>query len=112
MDSFAAIVVLLMLFWVVFSIVGLHVFGGIDLPPPAWPNCDTLINCLILNFHVRAPAPAGQGNDGIALACVHVTQGVRLQCDALGPGSVGGCANAAKNTPSLWPRRSTWKTKR
>jgi hypothetical protein len=53
MDSFAAIVVLLALFWLVFAIVGLHVFGGLALAPPAWPNCDTLINSLILNFHVR-----------------------------------------------------------
>jgi len=54
MNSFAAIVALLMLFWLVFSIVGLHVFGGLNLAPPAWPNCDTLVNSGILNFHVGA----------------------------------------------------------
>jgi hypothetical protein len=52
MGSFAAIVVLLGLFWLVFSIVGLHVFGAIPLAPPARPNCDTLMNAAILNFHV------------------------------------------------------------
>ena len=51
LDSFAAIVALLALFWLVFAIVGLHVFGGLPLAPPAWPNCDTLVNCLVLNFH-------------------------------------------------------------
>jgi hypothetical protein len=55
LNSFAAIVALLALFWLVFAIVGLHVFGGLALAPPAWPNCDTLVNCLILNFHVREP---------------------------------------------------------
>lgn len=59
MSSFAAIVVLLMLFWLVFSIVGLHVYGGITIEPPGWPNCDTLINSLILNFHVRWQGRAG-----------------------------------------------------
>lgn len=51
MASFASIVVLLVLFWLVFSIVGLHVFGGLPIDVP-FPNCDTLINSLILNFHV------------------------------------------------------------
>jgi hypothetical protein len=51
MASFASIVVLLVLFWLVFSIVGLHVFGGLPVDVP-FPNCDTLINSLILNFHV------------------------------------------------------------
>lgn len=59
-NSFAAIVVLLGLFWLVFSIVGLHVFGGLDLAPPGWPNCDSLINSAILNFHVRGTAAWGR----------------------------------------------------
>ncbi len=51
MASFASIVILLVLFWLVFSIVGLHVFGGavIDVP---WPNFNSLINSLIVSFHV------------------------------------------------------------
>jgi hypothetical protein len=55
LNSFAAIVVLLALFWLVFSIVGLHVFGGLPLAEhgSGWPNCDSLINSGILNFHVR-----------------------------------------------------------
>ena len=53
LNSFAAIVVLLGLFWLVFSIVGLHVLGGIKLETPGWPNCDTLINSAVMNFHVR-----------------------------------------------------------
>jgi hypothetical protein len=53
MSSFASIVVLLVLFWLVFSIMGLHVFGGLKLDEP-WPNCDDMINSLILNFNVRA----------------------------------------------------------
>jgi hypothetical protein len=53
MGSFASIVVLLVLFWLVFSIMGLHVFGGLTLDEP-WPNHDDMINSLILNFNVRA----------------------------------------------------------
>lgn len=64
-NSFAAIVVLLGLFWLVFSIVGLHVFGGLELAPPGWPNCDSLINSAILNFHVRP----GTGGAGRAAGC-------------------------------------------
>lgn len=52
MASFASIVVLLVLFWMVFSIVGLHVFGGLTLDIP-WPNHDSLINSMINSFHVR-----------------------------------------------------------
>jgi hypothetical protein len=55
MASFTSIVILLVLFWLVFSIVGLHVFGGLTLDVP-WPNCDTFVNSLILNFNVRAAA--------------------------------------------------------
>jgi hypothetical protein len=51
MGSFASIVVLLVLFWLVFSIMGLHVFGGLKLDEP-WPNHDDMINSLILNFNV------------------------------------------------------------
>lgn len=51
MSSFASIVVLLVLFWLVFSIMGLHVFGGLKLDEP-WPNQDDLINALIMNFNV------------------------------------------------------------
>jgi len=63
MASFASIVILLVLFWLVFSIVGLHVFGGLKLDVP-WPNCDSLINSLIISFHVSA---ALLGTDAPAL---------------------------------------------
>lgn len=51
MGSFASIVVLLVLFWMVFSIMGLHVFGSLALDVP-WPNCSTLVNALIMTFNV------------------------------------------------------------
>lgn len=51
MASFASIVVLLVLFWLVFSIVGMHVFGGLVIDVP-WPNFNSLINSLIVCFHV------------------------------------------------------------
>lgn len=51
MGSFASIVILLVLFWLVFSIIGLHVFGGLQLDEP-FPNSDDLINSLIVNFNV------------------------------------------------------------
>ncbi|KAF8072369.1 NaCP60E [Scenedesmus sp. PABB004] len=50
LGSFASIVVLLVLFWLVFAIMGLHVFGGLHLDEP-WPNADTLVDSLILNFN-------------------------------------------------------------
>lgn len=58
MASFASIVILLVLFWLVFSIVGLHVFGGLKLDV-AWPNCDSLINSLITSFNVSADQMPG-----------------------------------------------------
>lgn len=50
-STFAAILVLLALFWFVVSVLGLHILGGLPLDTP-WPNCNSLLNCLILNFHV------------------------------------------------------------
>jgi hypothetical protein len=53
-SSFAAIGCLLALFWLVFSIVGLHVFGGLDLDTDTeGQNYDSLLNALVTNFHVR-----------------------------------------------------------
>jgi hypothetical protein len=49
-SSFAAIAALLLLFWVVFSIVGLHVFGGTPLDSD-WPNFDTLVNSMVTIFN-------------------------------------------------------------
>eukprot|EP00775_Hariotina_reticulata_P006841 gene6841-7059_t len=51
MGSFASIVVLLVLFWMVFSIMGLQMFGSLALDVP-WPNCSTLVNALIMTFNV------------------------------------------------------------
>lgn len=65
MASFASIVVLLVLFWMVFSIVGLHVFGGLKLDIP-WPNMDSLINSMINSFHVsyQLVGCSGMGHGG------------------------------------------------
>lgn len=41
--SFAAIATLLMLFWLVFSIIGMHVFGAKDLDIYEWPNFSTFL---------------------------------------------------------------------
>ncbi|KXZ54857.1 hypothetical protein GPECTOR_4g929 [Gonium pectorale] len=51
-SSFAAIAVLIALFWVVFSIVGMHVFGGLELMRGAYPNFDTFLNSLVTTFNV------------------------------------------------------------
>ncbi|KXZ54859.1 hypothetical protein GPECTOR_4g931 [Gonium pectorale] len=53
-SSFAAIAVLIALFWVVFSIVGMHVFGGLELMRGAYPNFDTFLNSLVTTFNVGA----------------------------------------------------------
>jgi hypothetical protein len=53
-SSFAAIGGLLSLFWLVFSVVGLHVFGGLELDVDTEGcNYDSLLNALVTNFHVR-----------------------------------------------------------
>jgi hypothetical protein len=59
-SSFAAIGGLLALFWLVFSVVGLHVFGGVKLDPPdPLNNYDSLFNALVVNFNVsRSTTPA------------------------------------------------------
>lgn len=64
--SFAAIAALLLLFWVVFSIVGLHVFGGTPLDSD-WPNFDTLINSMVTIFNtlnLENLQVGGQGGRG------------------------------------------------
>ena len=60
-SSFAAIVCLLTLFWVVFAIIGLHVFGGVINDPMGFnfPNFNTFMNSLVLTFNVRASMWAG-----------------------------------------------------
>jgi hypothetical protein len=50
-SSFMAIAVLIVLFMVVFSIVGLHIFGGI-FPPTTVPNFNSFVNAFILVFQV------------------------------------------------------------
>lgn len=105
LNSFAAIVALLVLFWLVFSIVGLHVFGGLALAPPAWPNCDTLINCGILNFHVS-------GEPGGARGCGQLSLPSML--DATVFASVDTCVHTQNTHTNMHPhhRRSTWRTLR
>lgn len=51
MGSFLSIAMLIILFWIVFAIVGLHVFGGLKLDE-AWPNYDTFILALVSVFNV------------------------------------------------------------
>ena len=60
LGSFAAIVMLLALFWMVFSIVGLHVFGGLELDVfDETANFNSLINAMVLNFNVSGPMSSG-----------------------------------------------------
>jgi hypothetical protein len=42
-NSFMAIAMLLVLFWTVFSIVGMHVFGTLVLQKYPWPNFTTFL---------------------------------------------------------------------
>ncbi|GIL55077.1 hypothetical protein Vafri_10594, partial [Volvox africanus] len=51
-SSFAAVAVLIALFWGVFAIMGLHVFGGLDLAHDPYPNFDTFMNALVTTFNV------------------------------------------------------------
>lgn len=50
--SFSAISILVLLFWVVFGIVGMNVFGGIGMDQ-AYPNFDTFISSILISFQVR-----------------------------------------------------------
>ncbi|KXZ47565.1 hypothetical protein GPECTOR_34g724 [Gonium pectorale] len=50
--SFAAIATLLMLFWIVFSIIGMHVFGAKDLDVYPWPDFSTFLYSLIATWNV------------------------------------------------------------
>jgi hypothetical protein len=62
LGSFAAIVMLLALFWMVFSIVGLHVFGGLELDVfDETANFNSLINAMVLNFNVSGGGIVLQG---------------------------------------------------
>jgi len=49
--SFAAIGALIILFWLVFSIIGLHVFGGAQTDDP-FPNYDTFVDSLVSTFNI------------------------------------------------------------
>ena len=62
-NSFAAIAVLIGLFWIVFAIVGMHVFGGLALDRDAYPNFDTFLNSLVATFNVR-PGASKEGRRG------------------------------------------------
>ena len=42
---------LLVIFWLVFTIMGMHIFGGLELQS-IWPNYDTFFNSLISTFNV------------------------------------------------------------
>lgn len=54
MGSFVAVGVLALLFMIVFSIVGLHIFGG-AVPPHQFPNFNTFFNSLLTMFQVCMP---------------------------------------------------------
>lgn len=49
--SFAAVGLMIMLFWVLFSIIGLHVYGGLHLNG-YFPNYDTFINAMMATFNI------------------------------------------------------------
>jgi hypothetical protein len=50
--SFSAIAALIVVFWLVFAIIGLHVFGGLPMPDYPYPNYDTLLNSLVSTLAV------------------------------------------------------------
>lgn len=53
--SFASIMVLLCIFWLLFAIIGLHVFGGLPLEDAnyiGYPNFDTFLNSLVSTFNI------------------------------------------------------------
>eukprot|EP00198_Chlamydomonas_reinhardtii_P001158 XP_001690493.1 voltage-gated Ca2+ channel, alpha subunit [Chlamydomonas reinhardtii] len=51
-SSFMAIATLLILFWMVFAIVGMHVFGDKDLDTFPWPNFSTFLYSLVATWNV------------------------------------------------------------
>ncbi|KAG2448926.1 hypothetical protein HYH02_006274 [Chlamydomonas schloesseri] len=51
-SSFMAIATLLILFWMVFAIVGMHVFGDKDLDTFPWPNFSTFLFSLVATWNV------------------------------------------------------------
>jgi hypothetical protein len=64
------------LFWLVFTIFGMNVFGGLQLPPAnAYPNFDTFMNALLSTFNVlnlenwnqQMFAVADASNDGAVI---------------------------------------------
>lgn len=56
MSSFAAIGLLTLLFWVLFSIIGLHVFGTLKLDDDPYhdgfPNYHSFINSMVATFDI------------------------------------------------------------
>lgn len=71
--SFSAISILVLLFWVVFGIVGMNVFGGIGMDQ-AYPNFDTFISSILISFQVRFGLPFIVG----CLECPLRVMGARL----------------------------------
>ncbi|GAX77245.1 hypothetical protein CEUSTIGMA_g4691.t1 [Chlamydomonas eustigma] len=49
--NFASIMVVLIIFWLLFTIMGMHIFGGIYLSI-IWPNFDTFFNSLVSTFNI------------------------------------------------------------
>ena len=52
---------LLVIFWLVFTIMGMHIFGGLPQPTMIWPNFDTFFNSLISTFNVSNAEGGDQG---------------------------------------------------
>ena len=55
--SYAAILILTVLFWVVFAIMGMSVFGGLPLDLsylifPSYPNFNTFLSSMLITFQV------------------------------------------------------------
>lgn len=55
-----AIAFLIVIFLVVFAIIGLHVYGG-TVTSGVYPNCDSFANSLILVFQASRRGDVGSG---------------------------------------------------
>lgn len=73
--SYAAILILTVLFWVVFAIMGMSVFGGqpLDLSYlifPSYPNFDTFLSSMLISFQVGAVRGQDRGGSFFVLRMV------------------------------------------
>lgn len=52
MGSFSSILILLIIFWVLFAIIGMFTFGGLNLTTTLYPNYDTFLGSLVSTFNI------------------------------------------------------------